>query len=39
MFEITADDIAALNDGDLRALITRLCEAELKSRAASPRLR
>jgi hypothetical protein len=35
MFEITADDIAALNDGDLRALITRLCEAELKSRSLS----
>ncbi|KQT23518.1 MULTISPECIES: hypothetical protein [unclassified Bradyrhizobium] len=30
MFEITRDDIAALNDEDLRALIGRLCEAELR---------
>ncbi|WP_017963074.1 hypothetical protein [Rhizobium leguminosarum] len=30
MFEIVGDDIAALNDTDLRALIGRLCEAELR---------
>jgi hypothetical protein len=32
MFEITADDIAALNDEDLRSLIGRLCEAEMRRR-------
>src|ERR1051325_358387 len=32
MFEITGDDIAALNDGDLRGLVARLCESELRSR-------
>jgi hypothetical protein len=30
MFEITGDDISLLNDEDLRALIGRLCEAELR---------
>lgn len=30
MFEITGDDIALLNDTDLRALIGRLCETELR---------
>ncbi|WFU15989.1 hypothetical protein [Bradyrhizobium sp. CB3481] len=30
MFEIIGDDIALLNDTDLRALIGRLCEAELR---------
>lgn len=30
MFEITGDDIAALNDEDLRTLIGRLCEATLQ---------
>jgi hypothetical protein len=30
MFEITGDDIAALSDDDLRTLIGRLCEAELR---------
>lgn len=30
MFEITGDDISHLNDTDLRALIGRLCEAELR---------
>jgi len=30
MFEITGDDIALLNDRDLRRLIGRLCEAELR---------
>ncbi|MGH2622221.1 MAG: hypothetical protein ACRDE7_00985, partial [Sphingobacterium sp.] len=28
-FELSAEDISALNDGDLRELIGRLCEAEL----------
>ena len=32
MFEITGDDIAALNDTDLRTLVGRLCEAELRRR-------
>jgi hypothetical protein len=35
MFEITGDDIAALNDEDLRALVGRLCEAELRRRELS----
>jgi len=30
MFEITRDDIAALDDEDLRILIGLLCEAELR---------
>jgi hypothetical protein len=30
MFEITGDDTAALNDEDLRTLVGRLCEAELR---------
>ena len=30
MFEITGDDISLLNDTDLRDLIGRLCEAELR---------
>jgi hypothetical protein len=30
MFEIAGDDIAALNDEDLRTLVGRLCEAELR---------
>jgi hypothetical protein len=33
MFDITGDDIAALNDEDLRTLVGRLCEAELRRRA------
>lgn len=32
MLEITGDDIAALNDEDLRTLVGRLCEAELRAR-------
>ncbi|CAG9220315.1 MULTISPECIES: hypothetical protein [Burkholderia cepacia complex] len=36
MFEITGDDIAALNDEDLRTLVGRLCEAELRRRNLSP---
>jgi hypothetical protein len=35
MFEITGDDIAALNDEDLRTLVGRLCESELRSRGLS----
>ncbi|MBV9568205.1 MAG: hypothetical protein JO172_08715, partial [Hyphomicrobiales bacterium] len=35
MFEITGDDIASLNDVDLRALIARLCEATLRRRGHS----
>ncbi len=30
MFDITGDDIQALNDAELRTLIARLCEAELR---------
>jgi hypothetical protein len=36
MFEITGDDIAALTDEDLRTLVGRLCEAELRRRNLSP---
>jgi hypothetical protein len=36
MFEITADDITALNDTDLRALVALLCEAELRARGLPP---
>ena len=32
MLEITGDDIAALNDDDLRTLVGRLCEADLRQR-------
>jgi len=32
MFEITADDIALLNDDDLRSLVGRLCESEARRR-------
>ena len=32
MFEISSDDIAALNDEDLRTLVGLLCEAELRRR-------
>jgi hypothetical protein len=35
MFEIAADDIALLNDENLRALIARLCEAEVRKRGFS----
>ena len=35
MFEIAGDDIAALNDEDLRTLVGRLCEAELRRRELS----
>jgi hypothetical protein len=35
MFEITGDDIARLNDEDLRSLIARLCESEARRRGLS----
>ncbi len=35
MLEITADDIALLNDEQLRAVVARLCEAELRERGYS----
>ncbi|MBC8726109.1 hypothetical protein F6X37_32635 [Paraburkholderia sp. 31.1] len=35
MFEITADDIAILDDSQLRTLVGLLCEAELRSRGYS----
>ncbi|MEG6509975.1 hypothetical protein V6C03_13470 [Methyloligella sp. 2.7D] len=36
MFDVSPDEIAQLNDSDLRELIGRLCEAELVSRGLSP---
>ena len=33
MFEITADDIAALGDDDLRSLVALLCESEMRRKA------
>jgi hypothetical protein len=36
MFEITSDDIALLTDEDLRSLVGRLCESEMKRRGISP---
>lgn len=35
MFDVTPDEIAELNDTDLRELVGRLCEAELTSRGLS----
>lgn len=35
MFEITSDDVASLNDEDLRTLVGLLCEAEIRSRELS----
>jgi hypothetical protein len=35
MFEITADDIALLKDDDLRAVVGRLCESEMRRRGIS----
>lgn len=35
MFEITGEDIALLNDEQLREVVARLCEAELRSRGYS----
>jgi hypothetical protein len=35
MFEITGDDIARLNDEQLRSVVARLCEAELRGRGYS----
>lgn len=36
MFEITPDDIALLSDEDLRTLVGRLCESEVRRRGFSP---
>lgn len=36
MFEITPDDIALLNDEQLRAVVARLSETELRERGQSP---
>ena len=36
MFEITPDDVALLNDEDLRSLVGRLCESEMRRRGISP---
>lgn len=36
MFDVLPDEIAQLNDADLRELVGRLCEAELVSRGLSP---
>jgi hypothetical protein len=36
MFEITSDDIALLSDEQLRSLVARLCESEVKRRGISP---
>ena len=35
-FELTPADISNLNDGDLRELVARLCEAELSQQGISP---
>lgn len=36
MFDVTPEEIAQLNDTDLRELVGRLCEAELASQGLSP---
>jgi hypothetical protein len=36
MFEITSEDIALLNDVDLRSLVGRLCESEMRRHGISP---
>lgn len=36
LFEVTADDIKLLDDADLRQLVARLCEQELRARGHSP---
>ncbi len=36
MFEITSDDISLLNDKDLRTLVGRLGESEMRNRGLSP---
>jgi hypothetical protein len=36
MFDVTPDEIAQLNDADLRELVGRLCEAELATHGLSP---
>src|SRR5713101_2346366 len=35
MFEITPNDLALLSDEDLRALLARLCESEVRKRSFS----
>jgi hypothetical protein len=36
LLDITSDDIAALDDGDLRILVARLCEEDLVIRSLTP---
>jgi hypothetical protein len=36
MFEVTAEEIALLNDEDLRSLVGRLCESTMRRRGISP---
>lgn len=36
MFDVTSNEVAQLNDSDLRELVGRLCEAELVTRGLSP---
>jgi hypothetical protein len=36
MFEVAAEDIALLTDEDLRSLVGRLCESEMRRRGISP---
>ena len=36
MFDVTGQDISFLSDEDLRALVGRLCEAELRRLGLSP---
>ena len=36
IFDITGQDISLLSDGDLRVLVGRLCEAELRRHGVSP---
>lgn len=35
MFEVTGEDVAALDDADLRTLVARLCVADLRDQGAS----
>ena len=36
MFDVSPDDISQLDDTNLRALVARLCEAELHDQGLSP---
>lgn len=36
IFEVSADDITLLSDEDLRFLVARLCESELREKGISP---